>query len=220
MVIAGLILAGGEGRRMGRRDKALLPLSGRPLVDHVRDRLAPQVVALALSANGDPGRFARTGAGDLPVLADSQPRGPLSGVRAGLAWAGAGGAGQGARPGQAARPITHLLTAPVDAPFLPADLAARLWGAGGGALAMASAAGRLHPTFALWPVGLLAEVEAFLAEGENPRLLTLLDRLGACAAPFPDEGAFANLNTPDDLAAAAAAAAAAGPGDAPAGGRE
>ncbi|TKA96174.1 molybdenum cofactor guanylyltransferase MobA, partial [Cereibacter changlensis] len=66
MRLFGVILAGGEGRRMGGADKALLPLAGRPLLAHVRDRLEPQVEALALSANGDAARFAGFG---LPVLA-------------------------------------------------------------------------------------------------------------------------------------------------------
>jgi molybdopterin-guanine dinucleotide biosynthesis protein A len=56
MRIAGLILAGGESRRMGT-DKALVTLSGRPMIEHVIARLGPQVEALAISANGDPARF-------------------------------------------------------------------------------------------------------------------------------------------------------------------
>ena len=59
--------SGGAGRRMGGADKALVPLRGRPLLSHVTDRFAPQVERLALSANGDPRRFAVFG---LPVLPD------------------------------------------------------------------------------------------------------------------------------------------------------
>ncbi|NBQ75566.1 MAG: molybdenum cofactor guanylyltransferase MobA, partial [Acetobacteraceae bacterium] len=63
----GLVLAGGLARRMGGGDKPLKLLGGRPLLDHVLARLAPQVAALALNANGDPARFAAYG---LPVIAD------------------------------------------------------------------------------------------------------------------------------------------------------
>ena len=68
MTIAGIILAGGLARRMGGGDKALLQLSGRPLLQHVIDRLAPQVAEIAINANGDPARF---GAFGLPVVADT-----------------------------------------------------------------------------------------------------------------------------------------------------
>ena len=86
MRVFGLILAGGEGRRMGA-DKAQVTLGGRPMLAHVLDRIAPQVERLALSANGDPARLAPFG---LPVLPDAgESRGPLSGVLAGLCWAAA-----------------------------------------------------------------------------------------------------------------------------------
>ncbi|MFD1333897.1 NTP transferase domain-containing protein, partial [Methylopila musalis] len=122
--VAGLVLMGGEARRMGGGDKALLPLHGRPILAHALDRIRPQVFALALSANGDPERL---GAFGLPVLPDAVggPGGPLSGVIAGLAWAEAQGA-------------THLLTMPGDAPFPPDDLLDRLWAAGGGGPACAA----------------------------------------------------------------------------------
>ena len=108
MRIFGVILAGGAGRRMGA-DKALMPLGGRPLVQWVAESFGPQVEDLALSANGDAARFAFLG---LPVLADAQVQGPLSGVLAGLHWAAAQGA-------------TALVTVPCDGPFVPPDLVPR-----------------------------------------------------------------------------------------------
>jgi len=72
----GVILAGGQARRMGGGDKGLLSLGGQALLRHVFDRLEPQVAALALNANGDPARFAGVG---LPVLSDS---GPANSIRA------------------------------------------------------------------------------------------------------------------------------------------
>ena len=84
MRIFGVILAGGQGRRMGGQDKALVALAGPPLLAHVIARLEPQVERLALSANGDPARFARYG---LPILPDALGAGPLAGVLAALRWA-------------------------------------------------------------------------------------------------------------------------------------
>lgn len=188
MRIFGIILAGGEGRRMGA-DKALLPLAGRPLLAHVRERLEPQVEALAVSANGDPARLARFG---LPVLADDRPLGPLSGILSGLRWA-------------AERGAEALVSAPVDAPFLPGDLTPRLiLAADGPAFAVARAGDRLHPAFGLWPVSLTPALSAFLASGAKPKVMDFAAVHRAAIATFPDDGAFANLNTPQDLAAAEA----------------
>lgn len=187
MRINAVILAGGEGRRMGGADKALLPLNGRSLLAHVLYRLTPQVGAVAISANGNPARFAAFG---LPVLPDAQSLGPLSGVLAGLCWA----VGHGA---------DALLTVPVDVPFLPADLAARLAAAAAGdAPVLAECEGRLHPATALWPVALVAPLAEFLASGARPKVTDFAFAHGACRVPFPDAGAFANLNTLQDIAAA------------------
>lgn len=192
MLIFGLILAGGEGRRMGGADKALLRLAGRTLADRVADRFAPQVAGLALSANGDPARLAGLGC---EILADESAErlGPLAGLAAGLAWL--------ARQGG-----THLATVPVDAPFIPCDLVARL--ADGladatTAIALAESGGRLHPTCGLWPVGLGGPLAAALAAGER-RIGRWALAMGARAVPFAptDPDQFLNLNTPADLAAA------------------
>ena len=187
----GLILAGGQARRFGGADKALLPFAGALLIDQVLERFAPQVGALALSANGDAARFA---AWRLPVLADAEPsRGPLSGILAGLYWAGRLGAG-------------HLVSVPVDAPFLPQDLVPRLLlsaETAPDAPVLARTAEGLHPTFALWPTSAAPALSDFLASGASPRLRDFAASLGARYALFPVEAEFANLNTPDDLARAA-----------------
>ena len=75
----GVILAGGQARRMGGGDKGLLMLDGQSLLSRVSARLSPQVSGLALNANGDPARFSDY---NLPVLADSiaDYPGPLAGV--------------------------------------------------------------------------------------------------------------------------------------------
>ena len=187
MRIFGTILAGGQGRRMGGADKALIPLAGRPLIAHVIDRLEPQVERLALSANGDPARLSRFG---LPVLPDqATSQGPLSGLLAALDWAAPFGA-------------THLVTAPTDAPFLPPDLTPRLLLAGD--LVLARSAGNDHPTFGLWPVPLRVDLRAFLASGAKTSVRAFADAHHAARADFPDDGAFTNLNTPQDLATAEA----------------
>jgi len=198
VTLVGLLLAGGLSRRMGGGDKALCPLAGRTLLDHVIDRVRPQVAELVLNANGDPARFAAFG---LPVLADSVPdyAGPLAGILAGLDWAAAN------------RPDCPLvLSAASDAPFLPRDLAARLLAglkAAGADLACAASAGRPHPVIGLWPVRLREPLRAAVL-GEGLRKVdrwTARYRLATVAFPeeIPGLDPFFNANTPDDLARAA-----------------
>lgn len=188
-----VVLAGGQARRMGGGDKALRMLAGRTLLDHVLARIAPQVDRVALSANGNPARFAAWG---LPVLADTVPDfpGPLAGVLSGLRWA----AGQGA---------AEALVVPTDSPFLPPDLLARLSaGRGAAAIACAASAGQVHPVAALWPVALADALEAALKAGDR-RMEGFMRAQGLAVVPFPvgPEGdPFANLNTPEELAAAEA----------------
>lgn len=189
--VAGLVLAGGQSRRMGGGDKFLLRLGGRRLVDRAIAGLAPQVATLAISANRDPAALSDTG---LDVLADAPPsRGPLSGLLAGMGWAAA------ALPG-----CTHVATVAADTPFFPADLVARLTGAKpstGGAM-LAASAGRVHPVFGLWPIAELRNLAEFLASTDNWRVMDFARRIGWRAVDFPlagDDDPFFNINTPDDL---------------------
>ncbi|MGE4221403.1 MAG: NTP transferase domain-containing protein, partial [Alphaproteobacteria bacterium] len=86
--VSGVLLAGGQGRRMGGGDKCLRLLAGRTILDRIVERVRPQVARLLLNANGDPERFASTG---LPVSADTLPGylGPLACVLTGMEWAAA-----------------------------------------------------------------------------------------------------------------------------------
>lgn len=189
MRIFGVILAGGEGRRMAA-DKALLRLGSQTLLSHAIARLEPQVERLAISANGDPARLAAYG---LPILPDATPLGPLSGILAALRWAAPLGA-------------TAVVTLAVDTPFAPGDLVPQLCLAAEAApeaLAIAHAA-KDHPTCGIWPMALAEPLAAFLASGAKPKVLAFADAHHAARAQFPDEAAFQNLNTPEDLASAEA----------------
>ncbi len=188
--IFGVILAGGTGQRMGNANKALLILNGTPLIAHAIARLEPQVERLAISANADAPALAKFG---LPILADAAPLGPLAGVLAALNWAAPLGA-------------SAVVSVAVDTPFFPPDLVPRLClaaetFASGCAIAHSTAD---HPTFGLWPVALIPALTAFLASGENPRVRSFTDAIGAARAQFPADSAFDNLNTPEDLARAQA----------------
>ncbi|MDX8517706.1 molybdenum cofactor guanylyltransferase MobA [Mesorhizobium dulcispinae] len=197
--IAGIILAGGQSRRMGGGDKPLLSLGEGRLIDHVAARLKPQVGTLALNANGDPARFTSL---DIPVISDTVPgyAGPLAGILTGLEWAATNPA------------CRSLVSAAGDTPFFPGDLVERLIAAAKerpGAIAVASSGGRWHPTFALWPLGLSDALHHFLVDEDNRRVSAFMERHSFVQVEFPmieAEGRridpFFNINTPDDLAQA------------------
>jgi molybdopterin-guanine dinucleotide biosynthesis protein A len=197
----GLVLAGGQSRRMGGGDKALLRLGGRTLLDHVVERFRPQVAGVVINANGDPARFAGFG---LPVVADGVPdfAGPLAGVLAGLDWAAVH------RPD-----LSHVASVATDAPFLPKDLVSRLAAALSEAdadLACAASGCRAHPVLGLWPVRLREDLRGALT-GDGIRKVDLWTaRHKLVTVPFADRPVdpFFNANRPADLDAAAALLAA------------
>jgi molybdopterin-guanine dinucleotide biosynthesis protein A len=193
--IAGVLLAGGQSRRMGGGDKCLRLLGGRTLLDRVIDCVRPQVAALVLNANGDPARFAAFG---LPVVADSVSdyAGPLAGILAGMDWVAEH------------RPDCSLVASiPTDAPFLPRDLIERLEAGReheDADLVCAASGGQAHPVIGLWPVQLREDLRrAIVDEG-----IRKVDRWTAhyrlATVPFDDRPTdpFFNANRPEDFAAA------------------
>lgn len=188
---AGVILAGGQSRRMGGGDKGLLTLKGQTLLARVTARLEPQVAELALNANGDPARFDT----DLPIVADSIDgfAGPLAGVLAGLDWA-------------AARGHSHIVTAAADTPFFPCDLVPRLQlAAEAQPIALAATPDperglSRHPTFGLWPTALRDDLRAALNDGLR-KVVQWTDRHGTAMAEFAADpfDPFFNVNTPEDM---------------------
>jgi molybdenum cofactor guanylyltransferase len=195
---AAIVLAGGRSARMGGRDKSLERLGGRPLIAHVIDRLTHQASAVAISANGDPARFAEFA---LPVLADTVPGylGPLAGLLAGMQWAQGLGA-------------THILSMPTDTPFFPENLGASLAEASrADAPVLAASGGRRHPAVGLWPVALAGRLSDFLRAATTYKVAIFADDCGAVAVDFPmialADGSldpFFNVNSPADLASAEA----------------
>ncbi|MCB8874200.1 molybdenum cofactor guanylyltransferase MobA [Acidisoma silvae] len=199
---AAIILAGGRGVRMGGALKARLPLAGQPLLTHVLARLAPQTGAIAISANDlAVGQLAL----GFPLLADAHDdrRGPLAGILAGMAWAGALG-------------CRWLVSLPVDSPFVPTDLIAILLeGAVEARVVIARSAGQAHPTAALWDISLHDDLAAVVAAGADLSVRRFYEAYSHAFRDFPVAGVpagamdpFFNINTPADLALAEDAIAA------------
>lgn len=188
---AGLVIAGGRSVRFGS-EKACALLGGKPLLLWAVERLgsACSVVAVNARPGTEAEKLAR--ARGLAVLHDAagDASGPLAGVRAGLEWAGG-------------LKLRTLAVSPCDAPLLPADLYTRLIAAAGDGAAMAETDDGPQPMCALWPVSALGALEAALAGGAHPAIWRTLDSIGARRVRFENAGAFANVNTQQELAAVA-----------------
>lgn len=184
----GVIVAGGRSSRMGR-EKAAETLRGRTILSRIASALAPQVDEIVINANGDEARFSASG---LSVIADLRPEvgTPLAGLDTALSLGKAKG-------------CDAVLTVPSDSPFLPADLAARLFAAGGQA-AIAASGGQAHYLTGLWSPGLLGKIEQALAQPRFPRLQDWARDCGAAIVEWPSQpyDPFFNVNTPEELAEA------------------
>lgn len=186
--ITGLILAGGQGKRMGSVDKGLQRFRGSTMVTHVLRRLAPQVKKVAIIANRNTDAYSVFGA---PVWPDDLTgfEGPLAGVETGLR-----------------RCMTdYLVTVPCDCPFLPVDLVQRLidaLDAGEADLAVAETAEadgvQPQPVFALMKTMVLPHLSDYLAAGGR-RMDGWYDGITAVKVRFDDSLAFRNINTLSEL---------------------
>ncbi len=184
--ITGLVLAGGQGQRMGGRDKGLIELNGRLLVDYVIERFKPQVAALIVCANRNQVAYSALG---FPVVHDTlvDYPGPLAGILAGLT--------------HCATP--WLAVVPCDSPFLPTDLVAKLAAVATteDTVAVAATAGDLQPVFALIPCSLRESLASFLTSGER-KITRWYTQHRMVPVEFDTADAFDNLNTEADYARA------------------
>lgn len=181
--VAAVILAGGQGRRMGGVDKGLVDYQGRPLIEWVLDALTPQVEEVVISANRNLERYAAYGRRVLPDTLPDFP-GPLAGVLAALQ----------------AVTTEWLLVVPCDTPHLPANLALRLLGAAqleGVPLAVAEDDARVHHSCFLVHTEQRAHLAEFLARGDRA-VRRWQAELSVTHVRF-DAAGFANINQPDDL---------------------
>lgn len=187
--IAGLVFAGGRSSRFpgGAKEEALL--HGKRMIDHVIERAAPQVSALAISRAEAPAQECDRHASVIDIVKD---RGPLSGLHAGLMWAAS------LRP-----PVTHLASFPCDTPYFPETLVAALADAlerANARAAIIKEGDDVHPTFGLWSVDLAPLAERLLDTGPWS-LRNFADEAKAVSVEMISADAldFANVNTRADL---------------------
>jgi len=186
--ITALVLAGGKSRRMGGRDKGLLPFGEGSLISHVIDAVLPQVGTVLISANRHLEEYRRLG---FPVVADPLEdfQGPLAGFLAGLEN----------------MQTEYLLTLPCDGPFVVADLARRLAAgltAADAQIAVAHDGQRLQPVYALLHRGVMSDLRLALEQGER-KIDRWYPRNRWVTVDFSDvPEQFSNINTPEDYASA------------------
>jgi molybdopterin-guanine dinucleotide biosynthesis protein A len=183
MSVTGIVLAGGQGRRMGGVDKGLQPLRGKPMIEWVLERLKPQVLEVIVNANQNIEKYEayahRVVRDEIGGFA-----GPLAGLHAGLKFA--------------KQPL--VVTVPCDSPFLPGDLVSRLQAAlGANQLAVAKTGEQPHPVFSLMRRDVRESLEAFLAQGGR-KIDAWYAALKVVEVNFDDEAdAFRNINTLEEL---------------------
>ncbi len=182
-----LILAGGRGRRMDTRDKGLVKLNNRPLIEYVLEATSPQNQNILINANQNIAQYRDYG---YPVVSDdfAEFQGPLAGVAAAM--------------GRVETP--YILTLPCDTPFVEPDYQQKMWSALQSQqtdLVVAFDGQRLQPIHALIPVGLHADLLKFLA-GKTRRVDSWYSQYAVGLVDFSAKARmFCNLNTPDELKA-------------------
>jgi len=182
-----VILAGGQGRRMGSVDKGLKVLRGRPMIEWVIERFGPQVDELLINANQNLERYARFGHRVIPDAIGGFA-GPLAGLHRAL--------------GEARHAL--VATVPCDSPYLPYDLIARLHTTlriEDADLAVAKTGEQAHPVFCLCRKSVAPSLTDFLGEGGR-KIDAWYARLKVIEVAFDDNAAaFSNINTEAELAA-------------------
>ena len=182
--ITGILLAGGQGRRMGGVDKGLQLLRGKPMAQHVIERFAPQVEELLINANQNIVQYQGLGYRIIPDAIGGFV-GPLAGLHRGLS--------------EATHPL--VVTAPCDSPFLPLDLVAKLHAAleqQNAELAVARTGDQPHPVFSLCRTSVIPSLTAFLESGGR-KIDLWYSQLKVVEVQFAEEAAFRNINTREEL---------------------
>jgi molybdopterin-guanine dinucleotide biosynthesis protein A len=186
--VTGLILAGGRGTRMGTVDKGLQMFRGMPMAMHVMMRLSPQVGTLMINANQNLAPYEAFG---VPVWPDQFQgfAGPLAGVQTGLSHC----------------ETEYMVTAPCDSPFLPEDLVPRLAATFEDEQADLAVAvtgegesKQAHPVFCLMKTSLHSHLTDYLHSGGR-KIDAWYASLKVAEVNFPDEDAFRNINTLEEL---------------------
>lgn len=184
MQLDGLILAGGQGSRMGGVDKGWVVCGERPMVELIAATLRPLVSRLLISCNRNQVRYQRIADQTVSDLEPDYP-GPLAGIQAALRVTSA----------------THLLILPCDTPWVGRDLLHCMSAAATANpdhVIVASRSGELQPLHAVLPVAYRPALEAYLLSGRRS-VRGFYDTLPVMALRADIDWQLDNLNTEVEL---------------------
>ena len=179
--LLGVVLAGGQSRRMSGHDKHQILLGGKKLLSHITDRIYPQVDDLIINSNND--NISNT----FKVVPDIESHlGPIGGLYSALKYAFQNGYDQ-------------IVTVPCDTPFIPDNYVDELKKEHEKNCTIAYSGGRLHPVLGLWDVALIKDVMTSIEE-KNLKLMTLLENIDHSICRWPnDPDPFFNINSPEEF---------------------
>ncbi len=178
-----VILAGGQASRMGGKDKGLIELNHKPLIEHVIARLAPQASTILINANRNQQHYQKYGKVISDLFADYP--GPLGGIHAGLHYAQSDWVG----------------FVPCDCPRINLDLVQRFCHAvtPESDILVAHDGDHQQPVFTLYHKRVLPKLTAFLERGDR-KIILLYKECHTQYVDFSDSpDCFVNLNTPEEL---------------------
>ena len=185
--ITGLVLAGGQARRMGGVDKGLIDIHGQTIVERITDKLKDQCADVMINANRNLEQYRQFG---YTVIEDRIGgfQGPLAGMLSGLK----------------SIQTEWLITAPCDGPFLSSTYAESMFQAAqsiGAPIAVARDQERLQPVYILLHISTHESLEAFLNSGERKIDRWFSESNFAEAIITDCDDMFENINTPEQLEA-------------------
>ena len=196
-LITGVILAGGQSRRMGGGDKFLKEVANKTILSYAIDQFSNQCETILISANGDLSRLEKY---NLPIIKDpfKENYGPLAGILAAMIWS------------KLNRPIhTHIISVAADSPLFPANYTDQMVKYANEvkpqSIILAKSRGRHHPIFGLWPIELADDLKTYLEEGGR-KIRAWTEMSSHSSLEFPDLSMkeisidpFFNINEPKDL---------------------
>lgn len=192
----GVVLAGGQSRRMNGQEKSFIKLGQKTLLEHVMHKLQAQLPTLIISANGNPNRFSKF---KLPVVEDivEGHAGPLAGILSAMRWT------------QLNMPnTTKIITIATDTPFFPNTYASEILKehtkkhSSETQITFAHSNNRHHPVFGVWDIDLAHDLESFLVNEGNRKVMLFAKRYALREQNFDNElgiDPFFNINTVEDL---------------------
>lgn len=183
--ITGVILAGGQARRMGGQDKGLILLNEKPMIEYIIDAFEPQTSKLIINANRNHEDYLHFG---FDVIADNLKNycGPLAGMASVLQ----------------SIDTAYMVTVPCDSPFVPIDLVKRLTDKiinKSAEISVAHDGNRIQPVFCMIKTSLKNSLNEYLLAGER-KIDRWFEQHNYAISDFSDvPETFDNINTPEDI---------------------